>query len=437
MSIWRPSALLADREPASPVVRRHRPDYQIVLYMGLHMMIGLVVLYSISPARVELINANTNSSLDAAHFMQRQLVSLAAGLVVFVAAGFLPTKYWKKYAWPLLLTGFAACALLAFLGLFDSTLIVKTNGAVRWFNLGFMTFQPAELLKFGFIIFSATFLGRQVAKGKLNDLGSTLLPLGILFAIAAVFIIVFQKDMGTGITLIGAVAALLFAAGLDKRWMLIGVIGVIGAVVLLTLTSPHRVERVLTFLQTSSNSATTDESDAASYHINQAMIALGSGGFFGKGLGQGVQAFGYLPEAVNDSIFAILGETFGYVGLIVIMILFGGLLRRVLMVADRTVDVTDRLIVAGLFGLIASHIVVNIGAMTGVFPLTGVTLPFLSFGGTSLLFTSLGLGVVFYISRYTTHQKLIEQEGSSETAVRRRGVGRSRYAGSRRYQSGR
>jgi cell division protein FtsW len=211
--------------------------------MGLLMMIGIVVLYSISPARVELINANTNSSLDAAHFMQRQLISLAAGLVVFVAAGFLPTKYWRKYAWPLLLTGFAASALLAFLGLFDSSLIVKTNGAVRWFNLGFMTFQPAELLKFGFIIFSATFLGRQVAKGKLNDLGTTLLPLGILFAIAALFIIVFQKDMGTGITLIGALAALLFAAGLDKRWMVIGVVAVIGAVLVLTLTSPHRVER--------------------------------------------------------------------------------------------------------------------------------------------------------------------------------------------------
>ncbi len=431
MRVWRPKPAPVDS--SAPLVRRHRPDYQIVLFMGLLMLIGLVVLYSISPARAELINANTNSSLEASYFMQRQLISLAAGLVVFTVAGFLPVKYWKKYAWPLLLAGIAASTLLAVLGLvMDDGLIIKTNGAVRWFNLGFMSFQPAELLKFGFIIYVATFLGRQIAKGKLNDVKTTFLPLGILLAVAGLFIIVFQKDMGTGITLIGAFAALLFAAGVDKRWMTIGVIGALCLGILLIITSPHRIERVMTFLQHTSN--TVEVSDASSYHIEQAMIALGSGGLFGKGLGQGIQAFGYLPEAVNDSIFAILGETFGFVGLIVIMLLFGGLLRRVLLVAEHTVDVTDRLIVAGIFGLIASHIIVNIGAMTGIFPLTGVTLPFLSFGGTSLLFTSLGLGVVFYISRYTTHKEIIQQEGSSETTVRRRGVGRPRYAGSRRYQ---
>lgn len=430
MRVWRPKQLQFESTTA-PVIRRHRPDYQIVLFMGLLMLIGLVVLYSISPARVELINANTNSSLDAAHFMQRQLVSLAAGLGVFTIAAFLPVKYWKKYAWPLLLTGFIACAILALLGfVMDGGLIIKTNGAVRWFNFGFMSFQPAELLKFGFIIFGATFLGRQVAKGKLNDAKATLIPLAVLLGVAMVFIIVLQKDMGTGLTLIGAVAALLFAAGLNKRWLVVGLIAVLGSAVLLTVTSPHRVERVLTFLQ-SSQSSSTDES----YHIDQAMIALGSGGLTGKGLGQGIQAFGYLPEAVNDSIFAILGETFGFLGLLVIMLLFGALLRRILLVADRTVDVTDRLIVAGIFGLIASHIIVNIGAMTGVFPLTGVTLPFLSFGGTSLLFTSLSLGVVFYISRYTTHQRIVEQqEGSSEATMRRRGVRRPRYAGSRGHQ---
>ncbi len=435
MRVWRPSAATKP-ESSVPTVRMHRPDYQIVLFMGLLMLIGLVVLYSISPARVEVINSNTNSTLDTAHFMQRQLISLGAGLVAFIVAGLTPVKYWKRYAWPLLLVSFAASALLALLGLFmDGGIIIETNGAVRWFNLGFMSFQPAEMLKFAFILYMSVFLGRQTAKGKLNDLKETFLPLGILLAVAGLFIIVFQKDMGTGITLIGAVTAILFAAGIEKRWLIVGVIALLGVTAVLTVTSPHRVERVLTFLQ--SSSGTSAEDDASSYHIDQAMIALGSGGTFGKGLGQGVQAFGYLPEAVNDSIFAILGETFGFVGLLVIMALFGGLLRRVLLVANQTVDVTDRLIVIGFFGLIASHVVVNIGAMTGIFPLTGVTLPFLSFGGTSLLFTSLGLGVVFYISRYTTHQRIIEQEGSSEATVRRRGIGRARYAGSRGYQRSR
>jgi cell division protein FtsW len=169
----------------------------------------------------------------------------------------------------------------------------------------------------------------------------------------------------------------------------------------------------------------TTAADTSSYHINQAAIALGSGGFFGKGLGQSVQAFGYLPEAVNDSIFAILGETFGFVGLVIILVIFAALLRRIIMVMDSTVDPTWRLIVAGIFGLIATHLVVNVGAMTGVFPLTGVTLPFLSFGGTSLLFTMIGLGLVFNISRFTTHQKIVTEK-QDESSQRRRGLGWSR-----------
>lgn len=410
------------------LVRRHRPDYQIVLFMGILMLIGLIVIYSISPAMVEQINTNAGSALDTSHFMQRQVVNLLVGLVVFILVANIPTKYWKKYAWQLLWFGLVACALLALLGAFMSGgIVLKTNGAVRWFNLGVMSFQPAELLKFGLIIFLGVFLGKQVKAGKLNDATSTLFPVGVWLAVASLFIIVFQKDMGTGLTLIGAVITMLFAAGLNRRWMAFGVAAVLAGGIFLTVTSPHRMERVLTFLQPA-NSATTD---TTSYHINQAMIALGSGGFFGKGLGNGIQAFGYLPEAVNDSIFAILGETFGFVGLVIILALFGMLLRRLLLVTANTLEPTDRLIAAGIFGLIGSHIIINIGAMTGVFPLTGVTLPFLSFGGTSLLFTMLGLGVIFYISRYTTHQEITEED-VHETTMRRRGVGRTRYAGSRR-----
>ncbi len=417
------------RDESIPSVRRHRPDYQLVLFMGLLMLIGLVVLYSISPARVELINSLSDSSLDQTHFMQRQLLHLSVGLGMFIVASLVPIVWWKRYASTLLLTGIIASVILAILGLFmDGGLIIKTGGAVRWFNFGFTSFQPAELLKFGMMMYLAVFLGRRVKEGTVNSWQATLLPVGIVVAVAALLIIVFQRDMGTGITLFGMVAAMLFVAGLNKRWMLLAGSTAVGVGLLLIVTSPHRIARVLTFLNPS------DVSDASSYHITQAAIALGSGGLFGKGLGQGVQAFGYLPEAVNDSIFAILGETFGFIGVVLILIIFAGLLRRLLKTMDATVDITSRLIVAGVFGLIATHIIVNVGAMTGVFPLTGVTLPFLSFGGTSLLFTMLGLGVVFAISRYTTHQNITKQEAASETAERRRGVGRSRYPSSRRNQ---
>jgi cell division protein FtsW len=408
--------------------RRHRPDYQIILFMGILVLLGLIVLYAISPARVELINQSGNS-LDQGHFMQKQLLYLGIGLVGFTFAATMSTDWWKRYTDKILLAGFGACLLLAFLGLFlDGGIIIETGGATRWFDFGIGSFQPAELLKFGLLLYLAAFLGRRMQQGKVNNVNDTLVPVGILLALAALFIIVFQKDMGTGITMVGMVLSMLLIAGLKARlFALVAAVG-LGLGMLLIVTSPHRIERVMTFLNPAA-------ADAESYHITQAAIALGSGGLTGKGLGQSVQAFGYLPEAVNDSIFAILGETFGFIGLIVILILFFMLLRRLLFVSDRVADPTMRLIVAGVFGLIMTHVVVNVGAMTGVFPLTGVTLPFLSFGGTSLLFMMLGLGLVFHISRYTSHRTIDDvKETGDEGSVRRRGVGRTRYAGTRRHQ---
>lgn len=408
------------------ITRRHRPDYQLVLFMGLLLLIGLVVLFAISPYQVERINLD-GGSLDQAHFMQRQIMYLVAGLGAFIAAAFVPVSFWVKNASKILLLGLAACLLLSFLGLFiKSGIVYESGGAVRWFNLGIASFQPAELLKFGVMLFGAVFLGRKIQQNKLNNVSESLVPYAIILGLASLFIIVFQKDMGTGITMLGTAATMLFLGGLNKRLIFMTIILGIGASLLLIVTSPHRIARVATFLNPS------DTSDAANYHINQAAIAIGSGGFAGKGLGQGVQAFGYLPEALNDSIFAVLGETFGMVGLLVIISIFVAMILRLLRIFERMPDPTLRMIVAGVTGLIMTHVLVNIGAMTGIFPLTGVTLPFLSFGGTSLLFTMLSLGIAFHISRYTVYKK--EGAREDESSLRGRGVGRSRHAGSRRYQ---
>ena len=230
--------------------------------------------------------------------------------------------------------------------------------------------------------------------------------------------------MGTGITIVGILASMLFVAGLNYRMMALS--ASVGLVVglLFILISPHRLERVTTFVGNSSP-------DAGSYHIEMAKLAIGSGGVFGRGLGNGVQAFGYLPEALNDSIFAVLGETFGFVGLIVIIALFAALLSRIVRLTTRLTDPMMQMIAAGVFGWLATHVVVNIGAMTGLLPLTGVTLPFLSFGGTSLLFVMMSLGLVYQASRYTSHQP---ERRQPDEATRSRGrVGRPRYAGTRRY----
>ncbi|HEX6258428.1 MAG TPA: FtsW/RodA/SpoVE family cell cycle protein [Candidatus Saccharimonadales bacterium] len=410
---------------AGGLIRRHRPDYQIILFMGVLMLLGLVVLYSISTARVELINTG-GSSLDQAHFMQRQLLYLLAGLVGFGIAASVPIALWQKYASKILLLAFGACVVLAITGALGVWPALCTSGACRWFDVGFGTFQPAELVKFGLLLFLAGFLGRRMAQKKINSVSETLVPLGIIVGIATFFIVVLQKDMGSGIAMLGLVATMLFIAGINKRNGLLVAGVLLGAGVLLILIAPHRLERVATFLDPSQD--TRD----SSYHITQAKIAIGSGGLFGVGLGQGVQAFGYLPEAVNDSIFAVMGEVFGFAGLLAILALFIALLLRILMITDAIHDPPMRLLVAGAFGWIATHVLVNIGAMIGIFPLTGVTLPLLSFGGTSLLFMMLALGLVFQASRYTSHTKDGKGDGNENSYSRRRLGGSRHTSGGRR-----
>lgn len=414
-------------ESASQLIRRHRPDYQIVVYVGILLLIGLVVLYAISPARVELLNAGGDASLDQAHFMQRQLLYLVMGVAAFALAAAIPLQMWQKYANKLLLVSLGACLLLVILGALQAPLALCSGGACRWFDIGFTTFQPAELLKFSMLLFCAGFLGRKVAQGKVNSYGETIVPLGILVGISVLFIIGFQKDMGTGLALLGIVGTMLFVAGLNKKVgaILAGSVLVLG--LLFILIAPHRIARVTTFLGDDSAS----DAKGSSYHITQASIALGTGGLFGLGLGKNVQSFGYLPEAPNDSIFAIMGESFGFLGLVGILVFLGALLLRLLNILDRTSDMRLRLLVAGVFGWLATHSLLNIGAMVGLIPLTGITLPLLSFGGSSLLFIMLALGIVFGISRYSVHGKIIGDETDKDQgADSGRRLRRPRRAGS-------
>lgn len=410
------------------VGRRHRADNRLMLFMGLLVLVGLVVLFAISPYQIHRINSE-GGSLDQSHYMLKQLTYLGIGLGAFIGAMMIPLAWWKRFAGPLVIVALALSALLAVLGAFSASPAMCFNGACRWFDLGIVSFQPAELLKFSLLIYIAVFLAARMKKGEVNDIEKTVVPLAILLGLSAFFVVVLQKDMGTGLTIIGTVAAMLVVSGISTRILAmgVGVAGVLG--LLFILFSPHRIDRVTTFL------GGTSVTDASSYHIDMAKLAIGSGGLFGRGLGGGVQAFGYLPEALNDSIFAVLGEIFGFVGLLIILGLFASLLARVLRTSDRVNDPMMKLISAGVFGWLATHVVVNIGAMTGLLPLTGVTLPFLSFGGTSLLFMMLSLGLVYQISRYTSYQTI--KGDHDETTRGRRGVGRSRHTSTRRYQRAR
>ncbi len=415
---------------ADKAIRRHRPDYLLVLFMALLSFIGLVVLYSVSAPHSQVLNDTSGSNFDTNTFMIKQTLYLAVGLAGFIATALIPLSWWRAHREKLMWFALGACVLLALIGLTSSHLAVRSAGAVRWFDFGLLTFQPAELLKFALVAFLAGFLAQRIITKRVNSVHETLIPVGILLVIALVLIVGVQKDMGTGLSLLGITASMLFMANMKLRYFGLGLTAMAALTMLFIVIAPHRLERVATFLSSSSTPTVTND---AAYHITQAKIAIGSGGATGRGLGNSEQVYGYLPEALTDSMFALLGETFGLVGLVTIMAIFLGLFVRLLKTIDHLADPYLKLFVTGIFGWLATQTIVNIGAMLGVLPLTGVTLPFLSFGGTSLLFVMAALGAAFQASRYTTHA--VNEEGApDETTGGRRRIGRSRDAGSRRYQ---
>lgn len=412
-------------EAPEGAIRKHHGDRLIVVFTVLLMLIGLLVIYAIGPQRANLMNSVFGFEYSEGYFFWKQLLSLTLALVAFWVISVIPYNLILKYGKHVLWLGFITCGLLAIGGW--TGLIEGTNGAVRWIDLGPLgSVQPAEILKFGMLLYMAVFLAIRSKQGKISDFKETLLPVAVIAGAAMIFVIGFQKDLGTGISMTAIIATMLVVAGINKKiiFMLFGALLVLGMMVI--FTSPHRVERVTTFLQ--GDNTSTDDADA--YHIQHAKIAIGSGGVFGVGIGDSVQASGYLPEAINDSIFAIIGETFGFVGTVALLALFVALLMRLLGVMDHLVDLRLKLLAAGVFGWLGAHVILNIAAMIGIFPLTGITLPLLSYGGTSMIFMAAALGLVFQLSKYTVHSSRIK-EATDENSRRGRGVRRTRYAGRR------
>ena len=414
---------------STEVVRRHRPDYMIALYTGILMLIGLVVIYAIGPQRANVLNNAIGSNYSDTYFFIKQAISLVLAIIAFAVISVIPYKFVIKHAGKVLIIGLGACALLFVANKAGLSIADATNGASRWFNLGPLgSLQPAEIVKFGMLLYLAVFLGARAKEGRVNDAKATLIPVGIITGLSLLFIVVIQKDLGTGIALTAIVVTMLFMAGMNRKVGTGLVIAVAAVGVLFILMAPHRLERIGTYLQ-GDNTSTTD---ASSYQIQHAKIAIGTGGFSGVGIGNSVQATGYLPEAINDSVFAILAETFGFVGMAALIALFVALLMRLLKVLDHLVDIRLKLLVAGVFGWFGAHVILNIAAMLGIFPLTGITLPLLSFGGTSMIFITAALGLVFQLSRYTVHSSRLSTSGDTHEDSRSgRRIGRTRYASRR------
>jgi cell division protein FtsW len=362
-------------------------------------------------------------------FVAKIIVILLMGVTTFFICSRINLNFWRSLSGWLLVGAFLACLLLALFGAIESPIANCANGACRWYDLGFFDFQPAELLKLAMLIFTAGFLAQKTKLKELNSIKRTILPLTCLLLFALFVVVFLEKDLGTGVALIGIILAQLVVAKASWRIITALIAVLVGFGLVAIVVAPHRMERIASF----GADCSVIDAESDTWHICQALTALGSGGVFGRGLGHSISSFGWLPEAVNDSIFAIMGETFGLIGLIGILTIFYVLLYRILKISDYIGNIFLRVLTAGVFGWILSHILANIGSMTGLIPLTGITLPFLSSGGTSLLFVMAASGIVYNISRYTAHRQVNDGEGadtSDEDSGGWRRVRRTRYASS-------
>lgn len=394
--------------------RKHKSDL-VILFATLGLMaLGLIVIYAIGPMRANVLNSTYGTDYDSNYFFWGQLRSVVLALVAFfVAFKWIPYKYIKKFAKPFMIVALALSTLLWLLAVAsggETSGIVKCElGECRWFQFGAFNFQPAEILKLALVIYLADFIARKKEEGNIGKLREFWLPLLIVCGISLSLVIIGQGDLGTGVALIAIILGMLLASGIPARQYLIVlaiiVVGAVGAVAF----SGHRMERVDAWLTT----LTGGESSDSTYHVDNAMLAIGVGGFFGVGIGNSVQATGYLPESINDSVFAIMGETFGFVGLFLIIAVFAALLLRMLKVAEYTGDSENRLLIIGIFSWTLAQVVVNIMAMTSLIPVTGITLPLLSYGGTSMVFIAFAIGLVCQLSCYTSREVTVKNENIS------------------------
>lgn len=392
------------RRPSSdlenPRQRRHRPDYWLLLISVALLVIGLIVLYAISPGLAVQKHVGEN------YFINKQIIAIVMGIAAFVALANIPIEFWRRMQKPLLITAVVAAVAVRLFG-------ERVNGAYRWIQVGGMSFQAAELIKFALLIWLASFLVDRIREGTLGDFKKTLQPLIIALVVIGLVVGKVQSDFGSTAVMVAMITAMTFIAGMPmKRVLMVGGIVAIGGLILIS-GSAYRRDRLLTFMHPERDCQNTG------YQVCQALITVGSGGVLGLGVANSVQAYGYLPEAANDSIFAILAEKFGFLGVTALIGLFVAFFRRLFKIAERAPDDYSRLLVVGVLAWLSTQVIINVGAMMGLLPLKGITLPFISYGGTSLVFVLGAIGLVFQISRYTTYRANVTttREGSVDEST--------------------
>lgn len=355
-------------------------------FLSVTVILIVAGFFIFSSASLGLL-AKEGADYSSVAFSQTVLGLFLGTLALFIASRIDP-KLWKQFA----LLIFLGAVVLNILVLLP-TIGFEHGGARRWIELGSFSFQPSEIMKFGFVIYFAAWA--SWVKGRVETFWWGFLPLIALLAVCGGLLLA-QPDTDNFMIIVITGLAMFIAAGGRWRYVLVMIVAGVVGLGLLAYTRPYVKQRIMTFVNP------TADSLGASYQIQQSLIAIGSGGLFGRGFGQSVQKFTYLPEPVGDSIFAVAAEEFGFVGSVLLIAVFVLFATRGLKIASRVPQPFNRLLVVGIVIMIISQAFVNIGAMLGVLPLSGITLPFVSHGGTSLFISLFEVGIILSISRTQT-----------------------------------
>ena len=363
-----------------PREKYHKDPDRILLVTTLVLIVfGLVAVSSASTVlSFQRFGNNT-------HYLFRQLIAAGAGLVGMWVVSRIDYQMWRKWSRVILFVSGLSLALVLIPGLG-----FKTGGTRGWFSIGPFLLQPSEFAKLAIIFYLASWFERK--PGAENNFWFGILP--ALFVIGIpIGLIILEPDIGTVSIIAMIVATIFFAAGVRLKY-LAGLASVSAAALwILVKSAPYRAARILTFLNPSLDVR------GIGYHINQALLAIGSGGLWGYGFGASRQKHNYLPESIGDSIFAVMAEELGFVRIILLILLFAVFGLAGFRLAKKAPDRFSQLAVVGITGWVVFQALLNIGAITGLLPLTGVTLPFISYGGSSIVALSLGVGVLLNISK--------------------------------------
>lgn len=362
-------------------------DYTLLFIVLFLLAFGLVMLYSTSA-----YDANLTYN-DSTYLFRKQIFSTLAGLVVLFIVSHLPYHLWERFA----VIGYGVSVALVLLII---PFGIEANGAKRWLRVFGISLQPAEVAKLAMILFLAYLIckmGRNIRtmKGFLVVLGAAAPISGLIFVIT--------RNLSSAIIIMGIAVVMLFVACPDyKRFIILGLIGIAGVAGIVFLivkmsesgsVGSFRGERILAWLDPEAYAS------GKGFQTLQALYAIGSGGILGKGLGQSMQKLGFLPEAQNDMIFSIICEELGLFGAIAVLMMFILLIWRCMIIANNAPDLFGALLVVGVMGHIAIQVILNVAVVTNTIPNTGISLPFISYGGSSVMFLLAEIGIVFSVGR--------------------------------------